>query len=182
MKSNQLIIALLLWSAAQVAWPQPPAVTSAPALTRAQVKKELEVARKAGEVPINEEGMAPRDLNPRAYAAKSEGKPLTRADVKADLKSARNAGDLPTGDTDETPRSIDPSRYPKQPGSPGLTREQVKAETKAAIRAGDIQVGETGQSLAQQNPSRYSGSPAKPPKLHLPHRKSQVASSPDGSH
>ncbi len=168
-------IALPLMLALQCAWSQSPA--SAPGLSRAEVKAELDAARKDGVIPLNEEGEMPRDLDPKAFPPKTAQPPATRAEVKSELSAARKAGDLPVGDEGKTARDINPSAYPAKPMPAGLTRDQVKAEAKAALRAGEIPIGETGETPAQENPSRYAGAPATPPKLHLPHRKPKAAAS-----
>jgi hypothetical protein len=149
---------LLLALPCRVAWSQT-------GESRAQVKAETRAAEVKGEIPINDEGLAPNEVNPGRYPKKPAASAVTRAEVKKETQEARKAGDIPFGDVGLTPREVNQKHHPSKQADSKLTRGEVKRDTQAAVRAGDVQVGDDGRTLAEKDPQRYEGAPAKAPKL-----------------
>ena len=89
-----------------------------PGETRAEVKSELNTARKEGEVPLSETGEKPREINPKSYPPQPTEPGLTRAQVRADTQAAIRAGDVQVGETGETLAQQNPSRYAGSPAKP----------------------------------------------------------------
>jgi len=108
--------------------------------TRAEVRKELEEAKKMGEIPANDEtGLLLRDEFPQRYPPKATGPSLTREQVRKELEEAKRTGEIPANDeTGMQLHELYPSRYPQQENGPRLTREQVKQELDRARKAGEI--------------------------------------------
>jgi hypothetical protein len=64
--------------------------------TRAEVIKELEEAKKMGDIPSNaESGMQLNELYPNRYPPQDNGPRLTREQVRQELERARKAGEIP---------------------------------------------------------------------------------------
>jgi len=66
-----------------------------PGKTREQVQAELVAAQKAGDVPVGEDGLTPRERFPWLYPAVGTAEPgKTREQVKAELAAAQQNGDI----------------------------------------------------------------------------------------
>jgi len=106
--------------------------------TREQVQAQLQAAWMAGDVPVGEGGLTPREMYPGQYPAVQEPPGKTRAQVRAELDAAIRHGDVPLIGL-ATPREDFPADYPAAPApAPGMTRQQARAELDAAIRAGIV--------------------------------------------
>lgn len=109
--------------------------------TRAEVRQELENAKKMGEIPANDEsGLLLRDEFPQRYPPKAAGPSLTREQVRSELQEAQRLGEIPANDESNMQlHELYPARYPQPAsGGPRLTREQVKQELDRARKAGEI--------------------------------------------
>ena len=108
--------------------------------TRAEVRQELEDAKKMGEIPANDEsGLLLRDVYPSRYPAKAKDPSPTREQVRMELEEAQRAGEIPANDESGLQlHELYPSRYPPQESGPRLTREQVRQELERARKAGEI--------------------------------------------
>ena len=108
--------------------------------TRAEVLKELEDAKKLGEIPANDEsGLLLREEFPQRYPPKATGPSLTREQVRKELLEAQRTGEIPANDESNMQlHELYPSRYPQQVNGPHLTREQVRQELERARKAGEI--------------------------------------------
>ncbi len=108
--------------------------------TRAEVRKELEDARKMGEIPANDEsGLLLREEFPQRYPPKATGPSITREQVRKELQEAQRLGEIPANDESNMQlHELYPSRYPQQANGPRLTREEVKQELERARKAGEI--------------------------------------------
>ncbi len=64
--------------------------------TRAEVREELEEAKRMGEIPANDEsGLLLRDEFPERYPPKATGPSLTREQVRKELEEAQRSGKMP---------------------------------------------------------------------------------------
>ena len=84
--------------------------------TRAQVRAELEEARRTGNMPANDEtGRMLNEINPSAYPPKPVEPCKTREQVRAELEEARRTGTMPApGESGCTLRDLYPDLYPKK--------------------------------------------------------------------
>lgn len=80
--------------------------------TREAVKAELAEAVRMGDIPLMDNGLTPREMNPSAYPARPTPVGKTRAQVIAELVEAKRMGDYPLLENGQTPREINPSAYP----------------------------------------------------------------------
>ena len=124
--------------------------------TREQVREELAAAVTAGDAPVGEDGLTPRERFPGEYpVAIVPGAERTRAQVAAELSAAVAAGDVPVGEDGLTPRERFPDAFPAQAAREGKTNAQVASELEAAKLAGDIVEGEDGLTERQRFPQRF---------------------------
>ena len=69
--------------------------------TRAEVRQELEEAKRMGEIPANDEsGLLLRDEFPERYPPKATEPSLTREQVRKELEEAQRSGKMPVVPTD----------------------------------------------------------------------------------
>lgn len=69
--------------------------------TRAEVREELEEARRMGEIPANDDsGLLLRDEFPERYPPKATGPSLTREQVRKELEEAQRSGRMPEQSSD----------------------------------------------------------------------------------
>lgn len=108
--------------------------------TRAEVIKELEEAKKMGDIPSNaESGLLLREELPQRYPPKAMGPSLSREQVRSELQEAQRLGEIPANDESGMQlNELYPNRYPPQDNGPRLTREQVRQELERARKAGEI--------------------------------------------
>ena len=132
---SAIALALAALSAGQTLAADPVAPKS-----RAEVLKELEEAKKMGEIPANDEsGLLLREEFPQRYPPKTAGPSLTREQVRRELQEAQRTGEIPANDESNMQlHELYPARYPQPASGPRLTREQVKQELERARKAGEI--------------------------------------------
>ena len=113
--------------------------------TREEVRKELEEAKKMGDIPANDEsGFLLREEFPQRYPQKATGSTLTREQVRKELQEAQRTGEIPANDESNMQlHELYPSRYPQQDNGPRLTREEVRQELDRARKAGEIPIPPT---------------------------------------
>lgn len=150
---STLIAAALLTLAA--------AASAQSTLTRAQVKAEVEEARRTGQLLSGGESqLRLNELFPGMYPLQPTQPGKSREQVKAELAEARRTGDLVVGESSlkENERLL--RRYPA-PGVAGKSRAEVQEELALARRLGDIQIGEDSRTLAERFPARYAAERAR---------------------
>lgn len=124
--------------------------------TRKQVRAELIEAWRMGDIPVLENGLTPRELNPGAYPSRPAEQGSTKEQVQAELAEASRMGEWPVLDDGRTPRDLNPAIYPSRAVVQGKTRAQVKAELVEAVRLGDVMPpGDHGMTLRGLFPERY---------------------------
>ncbi len=108
--------------------------------TRAEVRQELEEAKRTGDIPANDEsGLKLNEEFPQRYPPKAKGPSLTREQVRQELMEAQRTGEIPANDESNLQlHELYPSRYPQQDNGPRLSREEVKRELDRARKAGEI--------------------------------------------
>ena len=126
------------------------------AKTRAQVRAELEEARRSGNIiGAGEAGVPLNQLFPSEYPA--VGPTKTRAEVVEELAEARRSGDmLANGESGETLNEVYPQLYPAPVYLASATRAEVRAELAEARLLGDAPIGEDGLTPAQRHPLQYA--------------------------
>jgi len=136
--------------------------------SRAQVQAELVAAEKAGELPVGEDSLTPRERFPWLYPAPADSAPAkSRAQVQAELAAAENAGDVVVGEDGLTPRERFPSLYPPAAANgPAVTREQVRADLAAAQKAGEIPQGFAAIAPRDLTPGLLTDSGSAPDLAH----------------
>ncbi len=123
--------------------------------TREAVKAELAEAVRMGDIPLLDNGLTPRDLNPSAYPARPVPVGKTREQVVAELIEAKRMGDYPLFENGQAPREVNPSAYPARATPAGKTRAEVLSELAKAIRMGDIPLMDNGMTPREANPRAY---------------------------
>ena len=113
--------------------------------TRAEVRQELEEAKRTGDIPANDEsGLKLNEEFPQRYPPKAKEPGLTREQVRQELKEAQRTGEIPANDESNMQlHELYPSRYPQQDNGPRLTREEVRQELDRARKAGEIPIPPT---------------------------------------
>ncbi len=147
---RNLLISALLVAGASSAFSQS-------ALTRAQVKAELQQAIQNGEILFGDRNETLREIYPSRYPAKVQQPGKTREQVRKELQEAIASGDIVDGgDLALARNERRPDLYPPKPQAFAKTRAEVRAELAEAIRTGNIQGnGDRSEPLNELFPHRY---------------------------
>ncbi len=113
--ASAMTLAMAALSAGQVLAADPAMPKS-----RAEVRQELEDAKRTGEIQANDFDGWPLDQHPPL----TKGPSLTREQVRQELEDAKRTGEIQANDFDGWPLD----QHPPNSTGPGLTREQVREE------------------------------------------------------
>ena len=103
MKYANLTSGASAWALALAALSVAPVMAADPdqPKTRAEVREELEEAKRMGEIPANDDsGVLLRDEFPERYPPKATGPSLTREQVRKELEEAQRSGKMPPPPSD----------------------------------------------------------------------------------
>jgi len=105
-----------------------------PGKTREQVQAELVAAQKAGDVPVGEDGLTPRERFPWLYPAVGTAEPgKTREQVKAELAAAQQNGDIVMSFAGKTERELFPGRHPASESAQNIAHSDTGPSTSGAL-------------------------------------------------
>lgn len=127
-------------------------------VTRDQVKAELAMAVRNGDIMFGETNVKLNEMFPGRYPAKQVQSDVTRAQVKSELVAAVRNGDMEVGNSSLKLNEMYPNLYPVSQVQSTVTRAEVKAELISALRTGDYMApGEASGLCNEVHPSMHSG-------------------------